>query len=99
QKDQDLGSGDIKAGQWVTVVYDGTNWQMVSPPAQVDAPSVPAVSHDLQVVKGGTPASQMDRQVRPLTESNLPILPIIRLYLSSLAMALSKWLTSRQAGR
>jgi len=60
QKDQDLGSGDIKAGQWVTVVYDGTNWQMVSAPAQVDAPSVPAVSHDLQVVKGGTPASQMD---------------------------------------
>lgn len=70
QKDQDLGSGDIKAGQWVTVVYDGTNWQMVSPPAQVDAPSVPAVSHDLQVVKGGTPASQMDIDAEFLMVTN-----------------------------
>ena len=28
---QTLGDGDIKAGQWVTVVYDGTNFQLQSP--------------------------------------------------------------------
>lgn len=27
----DLNDSDIRAGQWVTVVYDGTNWQMQGP--------------------------------------------------------------------
>lgn len=27
----DLATGDIKAGQLVSVIYDGTNWQMLSP--------------------------------------------------------------------
>ena len=31
EKDTTLANGDIKAGQWVSVVYDGTNFQMVSP--------------------------------------------------------------------
>lgn len=31
QKDIDLANGDIKAGQWVAVQYDGTNFQMLSP--------------------------------------------------------------------
>lgn len=70
QKDQDLGSGDIKAGQWVKVIHDGTNFQLVSAVAQVDAPAVPAISHDLQVVKGGTPASQMDIDADFLMLSN-----------------------------
>lgn len=33
QKDQDLATGDIKAGQFVSVIYDGSNFQMVSPVA------------------------------------------------------------------
>jgi hypothetical protein len=31
QKDQDLADNDIKAGQWVALSYDGTNFQMLSP--------------------------------------------------------------------
>jgi hypothetical protein len=31
QKDTDLADNDIKAGQWVAVQYDGTNFQMLSP--------------------------------------------------------------------
>lgn len=30
-KDADLADNDIKAGQWVAVAYDGTNFQLVSP--------------------------------------------------------------------
>lgn len=30
-KDVTLDTGDIKAGQWVTVTYDGTNFQLLSP--------------------------------------------------------------------
>jgi len=33
QKDVALGDGDIKAGQVVVVVYDGTNFQLVNPPS------------------------------------------------------------------
>lgn len=32
--DQDLESGDIEANQKVGVIYDGTNWQVISPLAQ-----------------------------------------------------------------
>ena len=35
-----LASGDIAAGQIVTVVYDGSYWQMQSSPANLPAPSV-----------------------------------------------------------
>lgn len=70
QKDQDLGSGDLKAGQWVKVIHDGTNFQLVSPVAQVDAPAVPAISHDLTVVKGSTAASEIDVDADFLMLSN-----------------------------
>lgn len=30
-RDQNLAAGDIESSQWVTVIYDGTNFQMVSP--------------------------------------------------------------------
>ena len=33
QADQDLAAGDIKTGQWVMVIYDGSHMQMQSPPA------------------------------------------------------------------
>jgi hypothetical protein len=33
QKDVALGDGDIKAGQTVVLVYDGTNFQLVNPPS------------------------------------------------------------------
>ena len=32
--DQALATGDIEAGQVVVVVFDGSNWQMISPVAQ-----------------------------------------------------------------
>ena len=32
--DQALATGDIEAGQVVTVVFDGSNWQMTSQLAQ-----------------------------------------------------------------
>ncbi len=30
-RDQNLAAGDIESSQWVTVIYDGTNFQLVSP--------------------------------------------------------------------
>jgi hypothetical protein len=38
----DLVSGDIKGGQVVTIVYDGTNWQMLSPSG--NSPALGSVS-------------------------------------------------------
>jgi hypothetical protein len=34
-KDVDLADGDIKAGQQVSVIYDGSNWQLLSMPSTV----------------------------------------------------------------
>ena len=49
-KDEDLATGDIKAGQWVTVVYDGTNFQMVSGSKLVIASGV--TSRDISTASG-----------------------------------------------
>lgn len=61
QKDQDLSSGDIKAGQWVVLVHDGTYWQMVSPVSNTQAPGIPGTNAGLFIVPNTvTPASQID---------------------------------------
>jgi hypothetical protein len=61
QKDQDLSSGDIKAGQWVVLVHDGTYWQMVSPVSNSQAPGIPGNNAGLVIVPNtGTPASELD---------------------------------------
>jgi len=39
-RDADLATGDIEASQWVMVVYDGTNFQMISHLAQAPASTV-----------------------------------------------------------
>lgn len=39
-RDQDLSTGDIEASQWVIVVYDGTNFQMMSQISQVPIPTI-----------------------------------------------------------
>lgn len=44
--DQDLATGDIEAGQIVSVVYDGTNFQMQSQTAQVKADLVYLTASD-----------------------------------------------------
>lgn len=44
-RDQDLATGDIEAGQIVEVVYDGTNFQMVSQLAQSARPDAQAVTY------------------------------------------------------
>lgn len=41
-KDQDLATGDIESGQIITVVYDGTNFQMQSQLAQTARPDAQA---------------------------------------------------------
>ena len=46
---QTLAAGDIKAGQWVTVVYDGTSFQLQSP---VTAPSARTTVSVRQTVLG-----------------------------------------------
>lgn len=61
QKDQDLASGDIKAGQWVVLVHDGTYWQMVSPVSNIQSPGIPGNNAGLIVTpNSGTPASKLD---------------------------------------
>jgi len=42
--DQDLADGDIEAGQWVDVIYDGTNMQMVSQIANAGGGGAPGGS-------------------------------------------------------
>ena len=46
QKDQDLADNDIKAGQWVLVAYDGTNWQMLSPVSNAASSGIASVNGD-----------------------------------------------------
>lgn len=45
--DQDLETGDIEAGQIVTLVYDGTNLQMVSPIGQAQTVPVKATGAEI----------------------------------------------------
>jgi hypothetical protein len=40
QSNQDLAAGDIQAGQWVMVTYDGTNMQMQSPAGGASVSSI-----------------------------------------------------------
>lgn len=47
EKDQDPATGDIKAGQWVLVVYDGTNFQMLSP---VTKPAQPVMASSRSLI-------------------------------------------------
>lgn len=53
QKDQTLADNDIKAGQWVAVQYDGTNFQMISPVSNVGGGSGDVVG----------PASSVDNNI------------------------------------
>lgn len=48
--DEDTATGDIEAGQWVCVIYDGTYYQMVSPPIPSSARATVPVR---QTVLGG----------------------------------------------
>lgn len=66
-KDQDLETGDILAGQWVTVVYDGTNFQMLSPSSQSTNPGVAGTNHNLTVVLGSDAAQEIDIDADQLT--------------------------------
>tara|TARA_R100000808_G_scaffold22563_2_gene49157 strand:- start:356 stop:1729 length:1374 start_codon:yes stop_codon:yes gene_type:complete len=61
QKDQDLSLGDIKAGQWVKCVYDGTNLQLLTPPSNTQAPGIPGTSAGLQLAPNASnPNNQID---------------------------------------
>lgn len=43
--DVDLSDGDIKAGQLVNLIYDGTNFQMISPVSAVGGATVERIQH------------------------------------------------------
>lgn len=55
--DQDLATGDIESGQIVTVVYDGTYWQMQSQPAQLIANSLKSATTVVDVSAATAPSS------------------------------------------
>ncbi|HEX5704866.1 MAG TPA: hypothetical protein VFX97_16835 [Pyrinomonadaceae bacterium] len=54
----DLATGDIRAGQWVALIYDGTNMQMLSDSGAVDAggtvTSVSGTANQISVATGTT---------------------------------------------
>lgn len=69
--DQTLADGDIEAGQFVTVIYDGTQWQMQSPvalvtgtgavvravsPALTGTPTAPTAAHSTNTTQLATTA-------------------------------------------
>lgn len=69
-KSSNLVSGDIVAGQWVTVVWDGTAWQLQNPPAQTQVEQVP-VSRGLAVALNSTnPTYQIDVTADSLLVTN-----------------------------
>ena len=70
QKDQDLALGDIKAGQWVAVVYDGTNWQMVSPVSNVQAPGIPGTNAGLVVDVASVATMDVDADWLAVSDSS-----------------------------
>jgi hypothetical protein len=64
-----LNTGDIRAGQWVTVVFDGTNWQMQGPSVVVATTalgSVPAYSTTTSLAHNLSGVPQLVRVVMVL---------------------------------
>ena len=67
--DTDLAANDIKVGQKVVVIHDGTNWQMVSPlgneAASVDVANVFTATQQVKSTDAGAnaaPIFQLDRE-------------------------------------
>jgi hypothetical protein len=68
----DLIAGDIKNGQFVAVLYDGTNFQMISPPgAAVTVDDDNLVIRSTEIAGGTTNNSEYDLTSATLNSSNL----------------------------
>lgn len=63
QANQDLGGGDIKAGQWVLVTYDGTNMQMQSQSGAAPVTSVFGRTGAVSAAGGDYTAAQITNAV------------------------------------
>jgi hypothetical protein len=61
QKDQDLADNDIKAGQWVSLSYDGTNFQMLSPVSNAGGVASTRAINTTSPISGGGDLSQIER--------------------------------------
>lgn len=81
ENDENLAAGDIETGQKVEVVYDGTNWQMLSPTVEETADDVITTRGD--VIRGdssgdaerlalGTPSQYLASDGTDLVWEDLP---------------------------
>ena len=71
QTSQDLSAGDIKAGQWVLITYDGTNMQMQNPTGTAmhtnQSNTITAGTHDFSGAAHTLPMKSGTLAARPAT--------------------------------
>lgn len=70
--DQDLATGDIEAGQLVTVVYDGTNFQMQSQIGQVASSGVTAAYNAQENVTANDALTLVEDMYQPFRDNQAP---------------------------